>query len=288
MRGESMDALIVNAAITGMVPLKTDNPNVPLTPEEIVADVRRCRDAGATIVHLHAREADGSATYKKAIYAEIFQGVREECPELLLSGSCSGRVYGEFWQRSEVLELQPDFGSLTLGSLNFPKQPSINSPEMIQKLALAMKNRGIVPELEIFDVGMADYAHYLIQKQILGPPYYANLLLGSLGTLAASPENLCTLIRALPPGTTWSVAGIGRFQFAMNSLAVVMGGHVRVGLEDAIYEDWETKRLATNAGLIDRVVRLARAAGRRIATPEETRQLIGLAPAESLPLRRAA
>lgn len=288
MRGESMDALIVNAAITGMVPMKTDNPHVPLTPEEIIADVRRCRDAGATIVHLHAREADGSATYKKTIYAEIFQGVREECPELLLSGSCSGRVYGKFWQRSQVLELQPDFGSLTLGSLNFPKQPSINSPEMIQKLALAMKSRGIVPELEIFDVGMADYAHYLIQKKILGPPYYANLLLGSLGTLAATPENLCTLIRALPPGTTWSVAGIGRFQFAMNSLAVVMGGHVRVGLEDAIYEDWETKRLATNAGLIDRVVRLARAAGRRIATPEETRQLIGLAPAESLPLRRAA
>jgi uncharacterized protein (DUF849 family) len=283
-----MDALIVNAAITGMVPMKADNPNVPVTPEEIIADVRRCRDAGATIVHLHAREADGSATYKKAIYAEIFRGVREECPELLLSGSCSGRVYGEFWQRSQVLELQPDFGSLTLGSLNFPKQPSINSPEMIQKLALAMKSRGIVPELEIFDLGMADYAHYLIQKKILGPPYYANLLLGSLGTLGATPENLCALIRALPPGTTWSVAGIGRFQFAMNSLAVVMGGHVRVGLEDAIYEDWETKRPATNAGLIDRVVRLARAAGRRIATPEETRQLIGLAPAESLPLRRAA
>lgn len=283
-----MDPLIINAAITGMVPMKADNPHVPITPEEIIADARRCRDAGATVMHLHARDADGSATYKKEIYAEIFEGVREECPELLISGSCSGRVYGEFWQRSEVLELQPDFGSLTLGSLNFPKQPSINSPEMIQKLALAMKSRGIVPELEIFDLGMAEYAHYLIHKKMMGPPLYANLLLGSLGTLGATPENLCTLLRALPTGTTWSVAGIGRFQFAMNSLAVVMGGHVRVGLEDAIYEDWETKRPATNPGLIDRVVRLAQAAGRRIATAEEARRLIGVAPTEALPLRRSA
>jgi uncharacterized protein (DUF849 family) len=283
-----MDPLIINAAITGMVPMKADNPHVPITPQEIIADARRCRDAGATVVHLHARAADGSATYKKEVYAEVFQGVREECPELLISGSCSGRVYGEFWQRSEVLDLQPDFGSLTLGSLNFPKQPSVNSPEMIQQLALAMKSRGIVPELEIFDLGMADYAHYLIHKQFLAPPFYANLLLGSLGTLGATPENLCILIRALPAGTIWSVAGIGRFQFAMNSLAVVMGGHVRVGLEDAIYEDWETKRLATNPGLVDRVVRLAEAAGRRIATAEETRSLIGFAPATTAPLRKCA
>jgi uncharacterized protein (DUF849 family) len=283
-----MEPLIINAAITGMVPMKSDTPHVPITPEEIVADARRCRDAGATILHLHAREADGTPTYKKEIYAEIIQGVREDCPEVLISGSCSGRLYGEFWQRSEVLELQPDFGSLTLGSLNFSKQPSVNSPDMIQKLALAMKSRGIVPELEIFDLGMAEYAHYLIRKGFLEPPFYANLLLGSLGTMGATPENLCTLIRALPAGTTWSATGIGRFQFAMNALAVTMGGHVRVGLEDAIYEDWETKRLATNPGLIDRVVRLARAAGRQIATAEETAGLIGLAPAQKISLRLSA
>lgn len=273
-----MDPLIINAAITGMIPMKSDTPHVPINPQEIIADAIRCRDAGATVLHLHAREADGTPTYRKEIYAEIFAGVREACPEVLISGSCSGRVFGEFWQRSEVLELRPDFGSLTLGSLNFPKQPSVNSPEMIQALANKMKQLGVIPELEIFDVGMADYAKYLVDRGILRPPFYANLLLGSLGTLSATPENLCTLVRSLPAGTCWSATGIGRFQFSINSLAVVMGGHVRVGLEDAIYHDWATKRLATNAGLIDRVVRLAGATGRPIATAEDTQRLIGIRP----------
>jgi uncharacterized protein (DUF849 family) len=268
--------LIINAAVTGMLPMRADSPHVPIRPREIIDDVRRCRDAGATVVHLHAREPNGEPTYKKDIYQEIFEGVREHCPELLISGSCSGRLYGEFRHRSEVLELRPDFGSLTLGSLNFPQQASVNSPSMIQQLALAMKERRIVPELEIFDLGMADYSHYLVRKQILVPPFYANILLGSLGSMAATAENLCTVIRALPAGTTWSATGIGRYQFFINSLAVTMGGHVRVGLEDALYYDWRTRQLATNAGLIDRVVRLARAAGREIATAAQAREIIGM------------
>ena len=283
-----MEKLIINAAITGMVPTRADSPHVPLLPEEIIADVCRCRDAGATIVHLHAREADGSATYRKEIYEEIFDGVREECPELLISGSCSGRVYGEFWQRSQVLELQPDLGSLTLGSLNFPKQASVNPPGMIQQLALAMKSRGIIAEMEIFDLGMADYAHHLIDKGFIEPPFYANLLLGSLGTARATPDHLCTLVRALPKGTVWAATGIGRFQFFINSLAVAMGGHVRVGLEDALYFDWDTRQLATNAALIDRVVGVARAVGREVATAEQTREILGLKVARAPKLRLVA
>lgn len=271
-----MDPLIINAAVTGMLPTKDDNPNVPITPQEIIADARRCRDAGATVIHLHAREPDGEPTYRKEVYAEIFAGVRQECPELLISGSCSGRVHREFWQRSEVLDLQPDFGSLTLGSLNFPKQASVNSPEMIQRLARTMQSRGVMAEMEIFDLGMAEYASFLIRKGFIERPYYANLFLGSLGTISATPENLCTLIRALPEGTTWSATGVGRFQFFINSLAVTMGGHVRVGLEDALYYDWDTKRYATNVGLIDRVARLALAVGRPIATAEQARRIIGV------------
>jgi uncharacterized protein (DUF849 family) len=271
-----MQPLIINAALTGMVPQKSDNPHVPIHPEEIIADAKRCRDAGATIVHLHARDKDGQAHYSREIYAEIFQGVREECPELLISGSCSGRIYGEFRQRSQVLDCQPDFGSLTLGSLNFPNQASINAPDMIQQLAIAMKEREIVPELEIFDMGMADYAHFLLHKGFIAPPLYANILLGSLGTMSATPDNLCAIVRALPEGTTWSATGIGRFQFSINSLAVVMGGHVRVGLEDALYYDWQTRQVASNAGLIDRIVRLAHAARRPIATADESRRIIGL------------
>ena len=271
-----MQPLIINAALTGMVPQRADSPYVPISPEEIIADARRCYEAGATIVHLHARDAAGRPTYRKEVYAEIFEGVRQACPEVLISGSCSGRIDGEFRQRSQVLDLNPDLGSLTLGSLNFATQASVNEPDMIQQLALAMRARGIVPELEIFDLGMADVSHYLVQKQVLAPPFYANLLLGSRGTAAATPENLCTLVRALPQGTTWAATGIGRYQFFINSLAVTMGGHVRVGLEDALYYDWDTKQHATNAGLIDRVVKLADAVGRPIATPAEARKLTGI------------
>jgi uncharacterized protein (DUF849 family) len=139
-----------------------------------------------------------------------------------------------------------------------------------------MKERGIMPEMEIFDLGMVDYARHLIDHGMIEPPFYANILLGSLGTLAATPDNLCAVVRALPQGTIWAAAGIGRFQFFINSLAVTIGGHVRVGLEDALYYDWHTRRHATNAGLIDRVVRLARAADREIATIQETRQTLGL------------
>jgi uncharacterized protein (DUF849 family) len=283
-----MKPLIINAALTGMVPTKSDTPHVPLTPEEIVRDAKRCRDAGATILHLHARDPGGEPTYRIEVYREILQGVREECPEVLISASCSGRTHKEFWQRSQVLELDPDLGSLTMGSMNFPQQPSINSPEIIRKLATAMMQRGIVPEMELFDLGMVDYAHFLISKGVLRPPFYANILLGSLGTLSATPDNLCTIVRALPAGTTWAAAGIGRYQFFVNSLAITMGGHVRVGLEDAIYFDWETRALATNAGLIERVVRLAHAAGRQVASAEQAREIVGMSKPQTLPLRIAA
>lgn len=270
-----MEPLIINAALTGMVPMRKDSPHVPISPQEIIADAIRCRDAGATILHLHAREPDGTPTYRREIYAEIFAGVREACPELLLSGSCSGRVFGELWQRSEVLEEKPDYGSLTLGSLNFPTQASVNAPEMIKSLAVAMKQRGIRPELEIFDLGMADYATYLLDKGIIEGPLYANILLGSLGTANATADNLSAVIRALPGDTTWAATGVGRFQFFINSLAIALGGHVRVGLEDALFYDWDRRELATNAGLIDRVTRLARAAGREIATAAQARQMLG-------------
>jgi uncharacterized protein (DUF849 family) len=271
-----MEPLIINAALTGMVPQRSDNPFVPLTPNEIIADAKRCVAAGATILHLHARDHDGTPTYRRDVYAEIIEGVREACPGTVISGSCSGRVHAEFWQRSQVLDLMPDLGSLTLGSLNFAKHPSVNSPEMIQQLAKRMNNLGIVPELELFDLGMADYARFLIDRGLIEPPFYANILLGSLGTLSASPDNLCALVRALPQGTIWAATGIGRFQFSVNCLAIAMGGHVRVGLEDALYYDWEHREHATNAGLIDRIVHVAHAIGRRIATVDEVREKLGL------------
>ena len=275
-----MDDLIINAAITGMVPTKTDNPYLPCSPDEIIEDARRCRDAGASIIHIHARDKAGLPTYKKETYFEIISGIRDKCPGLLICGSASGRTFNEFRQRAQVLNpgpgCTPDFASLTLGSLNFPNQASINEPEMIESLAKAMSENSVVPEWEVFDLGMIDYAHYLIKKGVLHKPYYCNIFLGSLGTISATPFNLTTMVRALPESTVWSATGIGRFQFYVNSMAITMGGHVRVGLEDNLYYDNEKKHLATNPGLIARIVKVARAIGREIASPDKTRQLIGL------------
>ena len=273
------DKLIINAAITGMVPMKSDTPHVPITVDEIVADIKRARDAGASIVHLHARQEDGSADYRAEVYSQILAGARAVAPDVILCVSTSGRVFKTFEQRSEVLGCrnpQPEMASLTLGSMNFPKVASVNDPDMIRSLAQRMTERGIVPEMECFDLGMVEYANYLVERRVLVAPFYCNLLLGSLGTLSATPANLARMVGALPNGTTWAAAGIGRFQFPMNALAIAMGGHVRVGLEDNIWYDDERTRLATNAELITRLVRIAQACGREIATPDEARTMIGL------------
>jgi uncharacterized protein (DUF849 family) len=139
-----------------------------------------------------------------------------------------------------------------------------------------MRERGIVPELEVFDFGMLDYAKYLIERGVLLEPFYFNLLLGSLGTLSATPFNLASLVMQLPAGSTWAAAGIGRFQFAMNSLAVVTGGHVRIGLEDNLFLDAAKEKPATNCELVTRIARVAEATGRQVATAREARAIIGL------------
>ena len=272
--------LIINAAMTGMVPTKADNSAVPITPVEIEEDALACRKLGAAIFHLHARHADGSPAYEADIYREIVVRVRSSCPDAIICVSTSGRMFKEFEQRSEVLSLDgdahPEMASLTLGSLNFPRQASVNDPTMIKKLAERMSERGIVPEIEIFDLGMIDYAKHLIERKILREPFYFNLFLGSLGTLSATPFNLATMVMSLPAGATWAGAGIGRFQFAVNSLAMAMGGNVRVGLEDSLYLDDARQKPATNAGLIQRIARLATALERNVASPDEAREIIGL------------
>jgi 3-keto-5-aminohexanoate cleavage enzyme len=276
-----MDKLIINAAITGMIPTREMTPHVPITVDEIVADVQRCRNAGASIVHLHARAEDGSPTYRKDVNEEILSSVREACADIILCVSTSGRNFTTFEERSEVLDAvnpAPEMASLTLGSMNFPQQASINEPDMIKSLALRMRERGIVPELECFEIGMAEYSHYLINRKVLVPPFYCNILLGSLGTLSATKSNLMAAVDALPNGCTWAVAGIGRYQLQANTMAILAGGHVRVGLEDNIWYDSQRRRLATNAELIERVVGLARSVGREIATPDEARTMIGLRP----------
>lgn len=272
--------LVINVALTGMVPRKHEYPALPEQPAEIAEDVVRCVEAGAATVHLHARDDAGDPTYIKERYAEIVREVRRRTPDVIVCVSTSGRTFKTFEQRSEVLDLEgdlkPELASLTLGSMNFPKQASINEPSMIHRLAAAMYERGITPELEIFDFGMVDYALYLIGKDILKPPFVFNLLLGSLGTLQATALNLALLAERLPSGSHWSAAGVSRAQWPMNALAVVMGGHVRTGLEDNVWMDADTREYATNASLVTRVAAIAGMLGRSVVTGNTARQIVGL------------
>jgi 3-keto-5-aminohexanoate cleavage enzyme len=154
----------------------------------------------------------------------------------------------------------------------------VNAPETIQGLATAMKERGIVAEWELFDFGMLDYACYLRGHDLLPDPVYANILLGSLGTLAATPLNLALMVERLPKGATWAAAGIGRYQFAMNRLAIAMGGGVRVGLEDNVWFDDDRTDPASNPRLVERLVAIGRAMGREPASPDQVRRRLGIVP----------
>ena len=272
--------LIINLALTGMVSKKANNPNVPVTVDEIVSDIKNCYKAGVSAVHIHARDKNENPTYDKNVYAEIIKKIRSSCPDIIICASTSGRIHKSFEQRSEVLELsgdlKPDMASLTLGSLNFINQASVNEPEMIKRLALKMKDNNILPELEIFDTGMINTAKVLIKKQILEPPFYGNLLLGSIYTAQGTLFDLASMASTLPENFTWGAAGIGKFQQKMNFASMLMGGHVRVGLEDNLYYDTAKTQFATNKMLVDRIVRFADEIGREIASPKEARGIIGL------------
>jgi uncharacterized protein (DUF849 family)/GNAT superfamily N-acetyltransferase len=276
------DPLIINAAITGMVPTRDRVPHVPVTPDQIVREAVRCAEAGAAIVHLHARDAEQRPTWRKEVYAEFIPRIREQVPDLVICVTTSGRNYPEVEKRGEALTLEgeskPDMASLTLSSLNFITGPSVNAPETIQALAESMRDRGIRPELEVFDSGMAYVAEHLADKGILVPPFYANLMMGSLGTAPARMSDLAHIVDALPAGTTWAAAGLGGTQLPMNAMAVFAGGHVRTGLEDNPYLDYLARTPATNPALVRRVAELAVLAGRPVATPAQVRERLGLRP----------
>lgn len=273
--------LIVNFTPTGLIPTKDMTPRVPVAPQEIVEQVLEAADLGANMVHLHAREQDtGLPTYRKEVYAEIIQGIRAGNKDLVIGVSTSGRNFFEFEKRSEVLdlegELKPDLGSLTLSSLNFNKQASVNSPDMIQALARKMMEKGIRPELEVFDLGMINYAKYLIGKGWIEPPYYFNLILGNIACAQANMLSLGLMINELPEGSIWSVGGVGDSQLRMNAMAIVEGGGVRVGLEDNIWYDEGRTQLASNRDLVKRVLLIAEAMGRQPSSLQTTRERLGV------------
>jgi 3-oxoadipate:acetyl-CoA acetyltransferase len=275
-----MNKYIFNFTPTGMIPTKEMTPHVPIQPNEIVSQVLEAAEYGVNMVHLHARDKDdGKPSYKKEIYAEIINDIRKKNKDLVLCVSTSGRNFSEFEKRSECLELsgklKPDFGSLTLSSLNFNRQASINDPDMIQALAKKMLNNKIRPELEAFDLGMINYAKYLIKKDLIKPPYYFNLILGNIACAQADMLSLGLMIKELPENAIWSVGGIGNWQLKMNTMSIMEGGGIRVGLEDNIYFDEDRKHLATNLELIKRIGQIAKVLGKEPYSPKEAREILG-------------
>jgi 3-keto-5-aminohexanoate cleavage enzyme len=252
-----------------MVPTKQMNPHVPISPDEIIEQVHEAFEAGITLAHLHARDAEGVGTYHVSIYDKILTGVRRHCPGLVICCSLSGRNFNVLEKRTEVLQLRPDMGSLTLSSLNFSKQASVNSPEMIEGLARKMDEYGVIPELECFDSGMVNYAHFMIRKGWLRPPYYFNLLFGNIANTQADMAYVGLILKDLPAGSYWSLAGLGDDQLKMNALAVAFGGGVRVGLEDNIWYDAAKTRLGTNLDLLKRVLHLSEIFEREVMAPRE-------------------
>lgn len=272
--------LIINAALTGMVGQRAKVPHLPVTTEQIADDAERVFAAGATIVHLHARNTDGSPRWQRDGYAELIPEVRRRCPGVVVCATTSGRDVSELDKRADVLELdgdaRPDMASLTLGSLNFHTGPSVNAIATVEGLAQRMADRRIRAELEIFDLGMAHLAHRLLDKGLLAAPLYANLMLGFPNSVPADARALVSIIDALPADTVWAAAGLGAFQAPANALAVAMGGHVRTGLEDNPFLDAAGTQPATNLHLVARAADMAHQLERPIATPAETRDLLGL------------
>jgi uncharacterized protein (DUF849 family) len=272
---------MINLAPTGMIPTKAMTPYVPVRPDEIAEDALKCIELGASMLHIHARGEDENPTYKKEVYAHIISSIKEKNREAVIIVSTSGRTYSEFDKRSEVLELdgdiKPDMASLTLSSVNFNKIASINSPDMILKQAARMQERGIKPELEVFDLGMVNYAHYLIRKELITPPYYFNIILGNIAAAQAKLMHLGLIVSELPENSFWSVAGVGSWQKDMNTLGTIMGNGIRIGLEDNIWFNESKTVLATNYSLVERAVKIADILERPIASCRDVRQMLKLA-----------
>lgn len=270
-----MDKLIITVAVTGAEVTRKQQPNLPITPDEIAEEVYNCWKAGASIAHIHARMPDGTPTQSKEVYAEIKRKIKEKGCDIIIQFSTGGAVWHKPEERIQCLDAEPEMATLSAGSCNFGDDVFMNSPSFMELLAKKMKEKGIKPEIEVFEPGMIENALRLVKKGLLDLPLHFDFVLGVPGAMTGNIEDLVFLVNKLPKGCTWSVAGIGKYELPLAVHAIVMGGHVRVGFEDNIY--YRKGELAkSNAQLVERIVRIAKEVGREIANPDEARQMLGI------------
>jgi 3-keto-5-aminohexanoate cleavage enzyme len=268
---------IITVAITGSVPTKKDSSAVPITVPEQVESTHAAYEAGASLVHVHVRNDDGTTTSDPEKFGRFLAGVRKHCPDMIVQFSTGGRS-GMGKERGGMLHLRPEMASLTTGSVNFAKIIYENHPTLINDLAAGMLANDVKPEVEIFDLAMLYNAAKLVADGLLKSPVHVQFVLGIPGALPADREVLEFELRQLTrvlPGATWTAAGIGRHQLTVNEWTLELGGHCRTGLEDNVRFDKE--RLASsNAELVKRVAGLTAKFGRSVATPAEARRILGL------------
>jgi 3-keto-5-aminohexanoate cleavage enzyme len=266
------DEVVITVAGVGAEVTREQQPRLPLTPDEVGEEYRRCHEAGASVGHIHGRRPDGTPTQDRETFRAYSEAIRARCP-IIQQFSTGGAVGMGVEERIAALELRPEMATLTLGTCNFGEEVFENCLPTIRTILERIRRFGITPELEIFDDGMLATADALFAKGLLTTPAHFDFVLGVPGAAAATPENLMHFARSIPPGCTWTAAGIGRHQIRISTLAVAMGGHVRVGFEDNVY--YRKGELAdSNARFVERVVRIAREVGREPATVSRAREIL--------------
>jgi len=271
-----MEKLIITAAICGAEVTKEHNPAIPYTVEEIGKEAQAAYKAGASIIHLHVREDDGTPTQSTDRFAACMAEIHRLCPDVIIQPSTGGAVGMTNDERLQPIELNPEMATLDCGTCNFGGDDIfINTENMIIDFGKKMIVRGIKPECEVFDKGMIDMAIRLSKKGFIEAPMHFNLVMGVNGGISGEPRDLLFMQESLPQGSTFTASGVGRFQFPMATMAILLGGHVRVGFEDNIYIS-KGVLAKSNGELVEKVVRIASEFGREIAAPGEARKILGL------------
>ena len=273
-----MEKLIITAAICGAEVLKEHNPAVPYTVEECVREAKSAYEAGASIIHLHVRFDDGTPTQDKNRFKVIMDAIHKECPDVIIQPSTGGAVGMTDDERLQPTELCPEMATLDCGTCNFGGDDVFtNTENTIKYFGDRMIERGIKPELEVFDKSMIEMALRLHKKGHIVKPMHFDFVMGVNGGIGGDIRDFVFLRGSIPSDATYTVAGVGRYEFPLAALAIIDGGNVRVGFEDNVYLS-KGVLAKSNGELVAKVVRMAKELGREIANPTEARQILGLKP----------
>ena len=280
-----MGKVIVSAALTGVLATRDQCPAIPYTPREIAEEAKRAADAGAAIVHIHARTPEGGADWSVETFSEILHEVRARTDAIINFSTGAVGIPAEE-RVAHIRELKPEMAALNMGSMNYAIYSErrkaflhdhvfANPFKDIQFFLEAMNNGGVRPEMECFDAGHIGNARPFIDMGVLKPPYQFSLIMGVLGGIPGTTRHLVDQVDSLPRGSHWQVIGIGLNQWPLVAAAITMGGNVRVGLEDNFYVE-QGKMAKSNGDLVEKACRLARDLGREVATAAEARAQLGL------------